>query len=278
MNQYQERKANEAKVVNKGNVNDITFDHEQQNYIITLDDNPNGIERISIPELKSSKFTTHEKIGNPYGVGVQPGTGNVAICDLYGDEVKFFSNDGELSHTIPLIDEECICTSPDSIAFNADGRFAVSEVLSKRMKLFDASGRRVFTSSPQSGHLKGICYLNRRFAPSASATLLITCNHSSRQVLILSIDDCNIIHTINHVRYPVGVCVDLNGYICVSSSEYISLVPQGPIHIFEPRMNYALLQNVSCLQTFNRVGGLCVSSTNELVVSDLTTPRLRFFD
>ena len=75
---------------------------------------------------------------------------------------------------------------------------------------------------------------------------------------------------------PRGVCVDLNGFVNVSS--------QFPhvVYIYDPRKSYQLLQTLGDQQgsapgQFNCPTGMCVDDLNTLMVVDHWN-RVHFFD
>lgn len=263
MNQYVERKINEKKIVRGVAINRIAFDAKNQRYVAT---DTNNVKIISCPDLKCSKFIESE-IYSAMSVYVQPYTNNVLICDTLLDYIKVFDENGDPLYKIKNAYENA---QPNSVSCNADGSFAVAAI-SKKVLLYTAEGKRI-RSVEQKGILTDVCYLNRRASPSASGVMLLVGNYTTREVTVLSSDGSQYITSFSSEQQPACICVDLNGYIHLSTHEYS--IDTGTIRIFEPRMNYALLQNLDCGHVF----GICVNDNNEIALTGMFKQSLWFLE
>ena len=173
---------------------------------------------------------------------------------------------------------------PFGVCCSPDGSFSVVECYTNPVQRFDASGRFLTTfgsegkNEDQFQNPFDVCHLHRHFAPSSSASslLLVTDNYNKR-LSIWSGDGYQHITNIQMKGFPRGVCVDLNGFVNVSS--------QFPhvVCIYDPRKSYQLLQTLgdgqqgSAPGQFNYPTGMCVDDLNILMVVDRDNHRVQFF-
>ena len=271
MNQYTERKINEEKFVPSVRAEYIAFDATNQRYIAT--GNIDSISVINQIDLKCSTFAKNKECRIPRNVCIQPYTDNILVCDSNAGLVNVFNSQKQLTHSI---NPPCPkYTYPLGIDCDADGTFAVTSYSKEKIKLFAACGKPLRSTIPDEW-LKSIRYLNRRFSPSASATLLLACHANGRKISVLSKDTEQKVDTIALDGYPIDICVDLNGYVCVSADHYTGI--NNELCILEPRKGYTVLQKITLHAPFIQNLGLCVNDLNEIAFGDLYSGRLRFLE
>jgi DNA-binding beta-propeller fold protein YncE len=234
----------------------------------------------------------------PRGLCIQPFTNHLLVCDRNNNRVQVFStssssdqgyqplkaigsSSGEESAAKGEFNQPCgVCCAPD-------GSIVVAENENSRIQQFDASGRFVHTfgregSGPQDlSSPFDVCHLDRRFAPSSSASsLLVVVDSDNKRVVMWSADGRQVVSQYYVGIGANGVCVDLNGFVNVSVSGYLKVVK-----IYDPRRNggSALLQELggergSGPGQFNAPRCMCVDDINTLMVVDSNNHRVQFFD
>ena len=269
MNQYVERKLNEEKSISEILIDHIAFDAKHQRYIATgeIELKNNGI--INCSDLKCSQFNKKFPQG-PVGVCVQPHTNNVLICMSRLHCVQIFDSEGTQMYDVSANESEM----PYNISCDTDGSFVVADPLGRKLTLYTANGKKV--RHTEQVRATSICYMNRQFSPSASATLLLGGSDFEKRILVFNNDASQQITKFALPAYPHDMCVDMNGYVCVTSCSFLN--DYASMCVFEPRMNYAMLQKIVCGTSYNKIGGLCVNDVNEIAIGDPGSWKLRFLD
>ena len=120
--------------------------------------------------------------------------------------------------------------------------------------------------------------LGTQLTPSSSSpstSLLLVADCSNTRVCVWQGDGTQHITNFMIDGFPRGLCVDMNGYIHVSS------VYSHTIQVFDPRKNYTLVQTLGSFGStpgqFINPTGLCVDEFNTLMVVDHWNHRVQFF-
>ena len=273
---YKPRTLNPEKSVDDIIVNRVAFHAVQDRYITTGRFKAFGTTMVRRSTLKKLGLFLYKHFYSPAGVCVQPGTNNVMICDSGSCRVRVFGENDQSLYDIGVTDAAHTYTNPHGISCDADGSIAVSLYEGRRVKTYDARGRYLNTLDDHDLNYGGVCYLNRRFAPSSSATLLLLA--ASERVLVLSNDGSQPVATISSGKAN-AICVDLNGYVYVSvCPEYTFSIDSEPIQIFEPRMSFKKMPKINLGKSIGTVRGLCVDDQNVIAFADLYGDKLQFLE
>ena len=172
---------------------------------------------------------------------------------------------------------------PLGIACNLDGSILVGDVENHRVQIFDARGIfvRKFGSCGKGKdpiHLRSIrhmCMLDSRLNSHSFSPLILIADKRRYRISIWSADGSQHIANIQVQSQPLGVCVDLNGFI------HVSCWTTNTVQVYDPRNGYALMQKLG--STGDQPGqlhcpaGLCVDEFNTLIVAETHNRRLQFF-
>lgn len=280
----------------------ITFDRQRQ-HIIVADDSHNCIEFFERKSLEQvTPYGSTGQLMNRFsslrGLCFQPFTRHLLLGDSGNNCVRALARSGDSDNDVYEVchsfGQGCGDPfSPNGVCCTSDGSIAVTDNRSHQIKRFDAAGRFVGAISGPGDdsecleHPGDICCLDQRFAPSSSASsLLLVCDSNHCRVSAWSARDNQFVFCALGLSLPFrttnGVCVDLNGFVYITSGTGSTSMMQ----VYDVRggeSNFVLCQSFrgrggDTLGEFNEPSGLCVDDTNVLMITDTLNHRVQFFE
>ena len=283
----------------------ITFDIQHQHILVSALNH--HLIQFNRADLKELSLVGHgsEQLGRlreARGLCIQPFTRHLLVCDIHNNRVQVLSSSSSSSpgdyqllcvigsHGGQESDAKGEFDQPYGVCCAPDGSIVVADSHNHRIQQLDPSGRFVHTfgkrgSGPQELNFPfDVCHLNRRFAPSSSASsLLLVADFGNKRVAMWSADGRQAISQIDVGGDVYGVCVDLNGLVYVSVGIVFG---DHVVRIYDPRRiagDGALLQTLGFMVGgghghFNYPGGMCVDDTNTMMVADSWNNRVQLFE
>ena len=284
----------------------VAFDCQHQRIIASSHDNDGYVQSFDRATLKlhSMVGTKGDQLGQfttPRGLSFQPFTHHLLVCDNTNNNVQVFSSspideykplyvfggnrNGLIASAHPY--ETAAFFHPFGVSCAPDGSVVVADTMRDRIQMLDTSGRfvRTFgqrgTGPQQFNNPHESSHLNRRFAPSSAASsLLLVADTENKRMAIWSADGRQAISHVYLGSAVDDVCVDLNGLVYASATQWTS-----EVKIYDLRRSGAesLLQTLgntsgSDSNQFHWPRGMCVDDTNTLIVADHFNHRIQFFE
>ena len=240
---------------------------------------------------------------HPKGLCYQPFTHHILICDELNNRIQILNQNGT-KHLFSVGSPRRIRSRangefnrPYGINCQLDGSVMVADSVNQRMQILDARG--VFVrkcggqdqnhdqidasgdSNKDSQHrLKfphDVCVLESRWnsLTSSPSPQILVADYGNKRVSIWNKDGSQHITNFQVSGWPLGLCVDLNGFV------HVACGGDHNVQVYEPRNNYSLVQQLGhkghAPGELNWPSGLAVDEFNTLMVVEFGNNRVQFF-